>query len=115
MIEQPPPPRLRDSTHQSAWTAKKAGRISFALANFVLQAIRNRFNQRPADTLALRDPYKMHHWQVRGPMCEKFHLLFVEARAPVHPPVFAPVSDDHDARNSNRSSMVTSPDSLTSA
>jgi len=33
-------------------------------------------NQILADTLALRDLYKKHHWQVSGPIFYQLHLLF---------------------------------------
>jgi len=40
-----------------------------------LDSIEN-LNQILADTMALRDLYKKHHWQVSGPMFYQLHLLF---------------------------------------
>jgi starvation-inducible DNA-binding protein len=36
----------------------------------------NTLNQILADTMALRDLYKKHHWQVSGPTFYQLHLLF---------------------------------------
>jgi starvation-inducible DNA-binding protein len=36
----------------------------------------NNLNQLLADTIALRDLYKKHHWQVAGPTFYQLHLLF---------------------------------------
>jgi starvation-inducible DNA-binding protein len=39
------------------------------------QSVEN-LNQLLADTMALRDMYKKHHWQVSGPTFYQLHLLF---------------------------------------
>jgi starvation-inducible DNA-binding protein len=36
----------------------------------------NQLNQLLADSIALRDMYKKHHWQVAGPTFYQLHLLF---------------------------------------
>ncbi|MGI8786453.1 MAG: Dps family protein [Pyrinomonadaceae bacterium] len=40
-----------------------------------LQSVNN-LNQVLADTIAIRDMYKKHHWQVAGPTFYQLHLLF---------------------------------------
>jgi starvation-inducible DNA-binding protein len=41
-----------------------------------LEPIVTGLNQLLADTMALRDMYKKHHWQVSGPTFYQLHLLF---------------------------------------
>ena len=41
-----------------------------------LEPIVDALNQLLADTMALRDMYKKHHWQVSGPTFYQLHLLF---------------------------------------
>lgn len=49
---------------------------SIALAESVRRKSVENLNQLLADTLALRDLYKKHHWQVSGPTFSQLHLLF---------------------------------------
>ena len=44
-------------------------------AKICLQSV-NALNQVLADTIAIRDMYKKHHWQVVGPTFYQLHLLF---------------------------------------
>lgn len=54
----------------------EVGPVSIALAASVrVKSIEN-LNQILADTLALRDLYKKHHWQTSGPTFYQLHLLF---------------------------------------
>src|ERR1700731_2756328 len=51
-------------------------RLPIALSqNVASQSVEN-LNQVLADTIALRDLYKKHHWQVAGPTFYQLHLLF---------------------------------------
>src|SRR3989440_7247041 len=50
--------------------------MPIALAEHVRRASADNLNQLLADTIALRDLYKKHHWQVSGPTFYQLHLLF---------------------------------------
>jgi starvation-inducible DNA-binding protein len=50
--------------------------MPIALAEETRQASVTNLNQVLADTIALRDLYKKHHWQVSGPTFYQLHLLF---------------------------------------
>jgi starvation-inducible DNA-binding protein len=66
-------------THQSGHEMQPFGRavhMPIALSESVcIESIGN-LNQVLADTMALRDLYKKHHWQVSGPTFYQLHLLF---------------------------------------
>jgi starvation-inducible DNA-binding protein len=51
-------------------------RLPVALGEDVRRASVEALNQTLADTMALRDMYKKHHWQVSGPTFYGLHLLF---------------------------------------
>ncbi len=51
-------------------------RLPVALDETVRRASVEALNQTLADTTALRDLYKKHHWQVSGPTFYGLHLLF---------------------------------------
>jgi starvation-inducible DNA-binding protein len=51
-------------------------RMPIALAESACQESVANLNQLLADTMALRDLYKKHHWQVSGPTFYQLHLLF---------------------------------------
>ena len=51
-------------------------RVPIALAPSICAASVDALNQLLADTMALRDLYKKHHWQVSGPTFYQLHLLF---------------------------------------
>jgi starvation-inducible DNA-binding protein len=50
--------------------------MPIALAEDVRRTSVTNLNQLLADTIALRDLYKKHHWQVSGPTFYQLHLLF---------------------------------------
>src|SRR6266446_7901696 len=50
--------------------------MPIALAEDTRRASADNLNQLLADTIALRDLYKKHHWQVAGPSFYQLHLLF---------------------------------------
>jgi starvation-inducible DNA-binding protein len=50
--------------------------MPIALAEDIRRASADNLNQLLADTIALRDLYKKHHWQVSGPTFYQLHLLF---------------------------------------
>jgi starvation-inducible DNA-binding protein len=50
--------------------------IPIALAEDTRRTSATNLNQLLADTIALRDLYKKHHWQVSGPTFYQLHLLF---------------------------------------
>lgn len=51
-------------------------RMPIALAEAVCRESVDNLNQVLADTIALRDLYKKHHWQITGPTFYQLHLLF---------------------------------------
>ena len=51
-------------------------RVPIALDAAVRSASVDNLNQLLVDTMALRDMYKKHHWQVSGPTFCQLHLLF---------------------------------------
>jgi starvation-inducible DNA-binding protein len=52
------------------------GRFPIGLSEQVRAVSVEGLNQLLADTIALRDLYKKHHWQVSGPTFYELHLLF---------------------------------------
>ncbi|MGN6548019.1 MAG: Dps family protein, partial [Aureliella sp.] len=50
--------------------------MPLALNNEARKQSVDNLNQLLADTMALRDMYKKHHWQVSGPTFYQLHLLF---------------------------------------
>src|SRR5262249_23725515 len=51
-------------------------KLPIALSESVCRQSVENLNQVLADTIALRDMYKKHHWQVAGPTFYQLHLLF---------------------------------------
>ncbi|HWB18181.1 MAG TPA: DNA starvation/stationary phase protection protein [Vicinamibacterales bacterium] len=51
-------------------------KLPIALSEKACQASVDNLNQLLADTIALRDLYKKHHWQTAGPTFYQLHLLF---------------------------------------
>src|SRR5204862_7902786 len=51
-------------------------RLPIALAESACKESVENLNQLLADTIALRDLYKKHHWQAAGPTFYQLHLLF---------------------------------------
>jgi len=71
--------RATPLTHQQAHEIQPYGhliRMPIALAMNVCEESVTNLNQLLADTIALRDLYKKHHWQVAGPTFYQLHLLF---------------------------------------
>jgi starvation-inducible DNA-binding protein len=65
--------------HQNAHEIQPFGhlvRMPIALSENVCRESVANLNQLLADTMALRDLYKKHHWQVTGPTFYQLHLLF---------------------------------------
>jgi starvation-inducible DNA-binding protein len=67
-------PALREVRPIQGFT--DVGPAAIALAASVRQKGIESLNQLLADTLALRDLYKKHHWQVSGPAFYQLHLVF---------------------------------------
>jgi starvation-inducible DNA-binding protein len=66
-------------TGQSAPEIQAFGSVvpmPIALAAETRRRSADNLNQLLADTIALRDLYKKHHWQVSGPTFYPLHLLF---------------------------------------
>jgi starvation-inducible DNA-binding protein len=71
--------QARPLTHQQAQEIQPYGhlvKLPIALAENVCRESVENLNQLLADTMALRDLYKKHHWQVAGPTFYQLHLLF---------------------------------------
>lgn len=71
--------RMRPITGQSAAEIQPFGRIAklpLALSERACRVAVENLNQLLADTMALKDLYKKHHWQVAGPTFYELHLLF---------------------------------------
>ena len=71
--------RARPVTHQQAPELQPYGHLvkqPIALSEEACKASVENLNQLLADTIALRDLYKKHHWQVAGPTFYQLHLLF---------------------------------------
>jgi starvation-inducible DNA-binding protein len=71
--------RATPAAHQKANEIQPFGhlvRMPIALSeNACKESVQN-LNQVLADSIALRDLYKKHHWQVAGPTFYQLHLLF---------------------------------------
>ena len=71
--------RATPLAHQQAHEIQPFGhlvRMPIALSENVCRESVDNLNQLLADTTALRDLYKKHHWQVAGPTFYQLHLLF---------------------------------------
>src|SRR5262245_55185128 len=71
--------RARPLTDQHAHEIQPYGhlvKLPIALAENVCKESVTNLNQLLSDTMALRDLYKKHHWQVAGPTFYQLHLLF---------------------------------------
>src|SRR5213594_5019609 len=71
--------RAAPLTHQQAHEIQPFGhlvRMPIALSEQTCKESVENLNQLLADTLALRDLYKKHHWQIAGPSFYQLHLLF---------------------------------------
>jgi starvation-inducible DNA-binding protein len=71
--------RATPLAHQQAHEIQPYGhlvRMPIALSQTVCEESVQNLNQILADTIALRDLYKKHHWQVAGPTFYQLHLLF---------------------------------------
>lgn len=66
--------------HQQAKEIQKFGDVVKDLPHPLDEKVRTKMcaklNQLLADSIALRDMYKKHHWQVAGPTFYQLHLLF---------------------------------------
>jgi starvation-inducible DNA-binding protein len=66
--------------HQQAKEIQKFGEVVKDLPHRLDEKARaqmcEKLNQLLADSIALRDMYKKHHWQVSGPTFYQLHLLF---------------------------------------
>ena len=66
--------------HAKAKETQQFGTVVADLPHFLSADVRGKMcvklNVLLADTLALRDMYKKHHWQVSGPTFYQLHLLF---------------------------------------
>src|SRR5256886_6621184 len=71
--------RAKPLVHQQANEIQPYGhlvRLPIALSEEACKQSVEHLNQLLADTMALRDLYKKHHWQVAGPTFYQLHLLF---------------------------------------
>src|SRR2546428_8575533 len=71
--------RATPLAHQQAHEIQPFGhlvRLPIALSETACKESVANLNQLLADTIALRDLYKKHHWQVAGPTFYQLHLLF---------------------------------------
>ena len=71
--------RATPAAHQEAPEIQPFGhlvRMPIALAHATCAESVDDLNQLLADSIALRDLYKKHHWQVAGPTFYQLHLLF---------------------------------------
>src|SRR5256886_14255149 len=71
--------RARPLVHQQGHEIQPYGhlvRLPIALSEEACKQSVEHLNQLLADTMALRDLYKKHHWQVAGPTFYQLHLLF---------------------------------------
>ena len=71
--------RATPVAHQQAHEIQPFGhlvRMPIALSESACREAVANLNQLLADTTALRDLYKKHHWQVAGPTFYQLHLLF---------------------------------------
>jgi starvation-inducible DNA-binding protein len=71
--------RATPATHQHAHEIQPYGhlvRMPIALSETACRESVENLNQILADTIALRDLYKKHHWQAAGPTFYQLHLLF---------------------------------------
>jgi starvation-inducible DNA-binding protein len=71
--------RATPKAHQAAHEIQPYGhlvRMPIALSETACRESVENLNQVLADTIALRDLYKKHHWQVTGPTFYQLHLLF---------------------------------------
>ena len=71
--------RAKPVVHQQAHEIQPFGHIvklPIALSERACKESVENLNQLLADTMALRDLYKKHHWQVAGPTFQQLHLLF---------------------------------------
>ncbi|MDX2205980.1 MAG: DNA starvation/stationary phase protection protein [Hyphomicrobiaceae bacterium] len=64
------------SAHAEAQPFGTLRPVALALGDNVRAASVEALNQVLADTIALRDLYKKHHWQVSGATFHQLHLLF---------------------------------------
>jgi starvation-inducible DNA-binding protein len=66
--------------HAQAKEVQKYGEVTKDLAHPLGADVRanmcGKLNQLLADSIAIRDMYKKHHWQVAGPTFYQLHLLF---------------------------------------
>ena len=66
--------------HAKAKVTQEFGTVVADLPHFLSADVRgamcSKLNVLLADTLAMRDMYKKHHWQVSGPTFYQLHLLF---------------------------------------
>src|ERR1700759_1811732 len=71
---------VTERCHQQAKEIQKFGAVVKALPHPLNEKVRaqmcEKLNQLLADSIALRDMYKKHHWQVSGPTFYQLHLLF---------------------------------------
>ena len=71
--------RAQPLVHQEGHEIQPYGhlvRLPTALPEATCRESVDNLNQLLADTIALRDLYKKHHWQVAGPTFYQLHLLF---------------------------------------
>src|SRR5207248_7479612 len=71
--------RARPIVHQQAHEIQPYGhliKLPIALSETACKESVENLNQVLADTMALRDLYKKHHWQVAGATFYQLHLLF---------------------------------------
>jgi starvation-inducible DNA-binding protein len=71
--------RATPLAHQHAHELQPYGhlvKMPIALSETTCKESVENLNQLLADTIALRDLYKKHHWQVAGPTFYQLHLLF---------------------------------------
>jgi len=73
------PGRATPITNQKAHEIQAYGHVvhmPIAIGENQRRTMAENLNQLLADTIALRDLYKKHHWQVSGPTFYQLHLLF---------------------------------------
>ena len=71
--------RVTPAAHQQAHEIQPFGHLvsmPIALAHTTCAESVDNLNQLLADSIALRDMYQKHHWQVAGPTFYQLYLLF---------------------------------------
>ncbi|HEY5219857.1 MAG TPA: DNA starvation/stationary phase protection protein [Gemmatimonadaceae bacterium] len=69
-------PSVSNAKHHETQGFTQIRKLPIALSESACKQSVENLNQLLADTMALRDLYKKHHWQAAGPTFYQLHLLF---------------------------------------